>query len=36
MLIKCAIRHVALEGRQVFFGGDDEELFSIVGGKRVA
>jgi hypothetical protein len=36
MLDTSAIRHVALDGRQVFFGGDDEELFSKVGGKRVA
>jgi hypothetical protein len=36
MLVKSAIRHAVLDGRQVFFGGDDEELFGLVGGKRVA
>jgi hypothetical protein len=36
MLVTSAIRHVALEGRHVFFGGDDEELFARVDEKRVA
>jgi hypothetical protein len=36
MLAKSAIRHVALDGRQVFFGGDDEEFFAKVDEKRVA
>jgi len=36
MLVESAIRHAVLDGRQVFFGGDDEKLFGLVGGKRVA
>ena len=36
MLVMSAIRHAVLDGRQVFFGGDDEELFAKVDERRVA